>query len=224
MFRQVKGEGLNVGCVLTWGPGFDHQRQFFEPTADKLSEPLTLLKYDIEVSGFGSQALGHVCLLNLKDQIYPGANGAARAGRRGRCPCCAGRRRRAASAATRTRAAGCRSMPAAATTRLLEQLDTNKDGRLDCRRKPRDGLLPEPFAGIDADRDGVLSEAEMKSEPRPRGRPAAEPGDPRAERRRRAGDLRHGRAWRRRLHQRDGHGSHPRVERVVSPDELRASA
>jgi hypothetical protein len=33
MFLQVKGEGLNVGCVLTWGPCFDHQRQFFAPTA-----------------------------------------------------------------------------------------------------------------------------------------------------------------------------------------------
>ena len=33
------------------------------------------MKYDIEVSGFGSEALGHVCLLNLKEQIYPGANG-----------------------------------------------------------------------------------------------------------------------------------------------------
>ena len=31
MFRQVKGEGLNVGSVLTWGPGFDHQQQFFAP-------------------------------------------------------------------------------------------------------------------------------------------------------------------------------------------------
>ena len=35
MFRQVKGEGLNVGSVLTWGPGFDHQRQFFAPAADQ---------------------------------------------------------------------------------------------------------------------------------------------------------------------------------------------
>ena len=75
MFRQVKGEGLNVGSVLTWGPGFDHQRQFFAPAADRRSEARTLMKYDIEVSGFGSEALGHVCLLNLKEQIYPGANG-----------------------------------------------------------------------------------------------------------------------------------------------------
>ena len=66
MFLHVKGEGLNVGCNLTWGPCFEFQRQFFEPTPHKISEPFTLLKYDIEVSGFGSQLLGHVCLLNLR--------------------------------------------------------------------------------------------------------------------------------------------------------------
>ena len=44
-----------------------HQRTFFAPSAHELSEPRTLLKYDLEISGFGSQALGHVCLLNLKD-------------------------------------------------------------------------------------------------------------------------------------------------------------
>jgi len=75
MFLHVKGEGLNVGCNLTWGPCYDFQRQFFEPTANKISEPFTVLKYDIEVSGFGSQALGHVCLLNLRDQTYPGSRG-----------------------------------------------------------------------------------------------------------------------------------------------------
>lgn len=75
MFRQVKGEALNVGSVLTWGPGFDHQQQFFAPAFDTLSEPLALMKYDSEASGFGSQSLGHVCLLNLKEQIHPGAAG-----------------------------------------------------------------------------------------------------------------------------------------------------
>jgi hypothetical protein len=75
MFRQVAGEGLNVGCILTWGPCFEYQRQFFSPQVDALSEPFTLLKYDLEISGFGSQALGHVCLLNLRDQTYPGSEG-----------------------------------------------------------------------------------------------------------------------------------------------------
>ena len=75
MFLHVKGEAMNVGCCLTWGPCFEFQRNYFEPTPNKLSEPFTVIKYDIEVSGFGSQALGHVCLLNLKDQTYPGSDG-----------------------------------------------------------------------------------------------------------------------------------------------------
>lgn len=75
MFLQVKGEGLNVGCVLTWGPCFDYQHRFFAPTVNQLSDPSTLMKSDLEISGFGSEALGHVCLLNLKDQTYPGSEG-----------------------------------------------------------------------------------------------------------------------------------------------------
>lgn len=75
MFPQVKGEGLNVGCILTWGPCYEFQRLFFGPTAHELSEPKTLIKYDLEISGFGSAALGHVCLLNLTDQTYPGSDG-----------------------------------------------------------------------------------------------------------------------------------------------------
>ncbi len=80
MFRQVKGEGLNVGCVLTWGPCFEFQRQYFSPGADLISEPGTILKYDLEISGFGSAPLGHVCLLNLNDQTYPGSEGTKEAG------------------------------------------------------------------------------------------------------------------------------------------------
>ncbi|HMJ64952.1 MAG TPA: CehA/McbA family metallohydrolase, partial [Candidatus Binatia bacterium] len=75
MFKQVEGEGLNVGCVLTWGPCFTFQRRFFAPGMNQLSKPLTVMKYDLEISGFGSESLGHVCLLNLKDQTYPGSEG-----------------------------------------------------------------------------------------------------------------------------------------------------
>jgi hypothetical protein len=71
MFWQVQGEGLNVGCVLTRGPCFEYQRQYFGTEANMFGTEDTLLKYDLEISGFGSQALGHVCLLNLKDQTYP---------------------------------------------------------------------------------------------------------------------------------------------------------
>lgn len=75
MFYQVKGEGLNVGCVLTWGPCFEHQRKYFSSGVNALNEPMTILKYDLEISGFGSHNLGHVCLLDLKDQNYPGSDG-----------------------------------------------------------------------------------------------------------------------------------------------------
>ena len=75
MFLHVKGEALNVGCCLTWGPCYDYQRQFFDAKPWERSEPFTILKYDVEVSGFGSQALGHVCLLNLRDQTFPGSEG-----------------------------------------------------------------------------------------------------------------------------------------------------
>ena len=161
MFRQVKGEGLNVGSILTWGPGFDRQQQFFAPTTDKLSEPLTLMKYDIEVSGFGSEALGHVCLLNLKEQIYPGAT-ASRGWPTWTLPVLRWTKAQGSLGGYAHSGSGLQIDPAAATTRLLEQLDTNKDGRLDASEAAR-GLLPEPFAGIDTNRDGVLGEAELKA-------------------------------------------------------------
>ncbi len=113
IFRQAKGEALNVASVLTWGPGFDHQKQFFASTVDRVSEPLTRLKYDVEVSGFGSQALGHVVLLNLREQIYPGATG--------------------------TRDWPTWTLPVESAR----------------------GLLPEPPAATDANRDGFLTEAEL---------------------------------------------------------------
>jgi hypothetical protein len=72
MAVQCLGEDLKVGGVLTYGPCFDYQKQFFSPVRDAFSRPPYLLHYDIEVSGFGSQRSGHLCLLGLKDQLYPG--------------------------------------------------------------------------------------------------------------------------------------------------------
>jgi len=161
MFRQIKGEGLNVGSVLTWGPGFDHQKQFFAPSPDTRSERLAVMKYDIEVSGFGSEALGHLCLLNLKEQIYPGANG-SKGWPTWTLPVLQWTRTQGAVAGYAHSGSGLQIDPAAATARLLEQLDSNKDGRLDRNESVR-GLLPEPFADIDADGDGVLTDAELRA-------------------------------------------------------------
>jgi hypothetical protein len=83
MFRQVRGEALSVGDVLTWAPGFDYQRQFFSghvhhagahevPESKPAAAGSQLLRYDIEVSGFPSSHCGHLVLLRLRDQNYPG--------------------------------------------------------------------------------------------------------------------------------------------------------
>jgi hypothetical protein len=74
MLRQCEGEDLKVGCNLTWGPCFDYQQQFFCGKVDAVSQYPYLLRYDVEVSGFGSHQSGHICLLRLKEQIYPGAD------------------------------------------------------------------------------------------------------------------------------------------------------
>lgn len=74
MMRHVLGEGVNVGSVLTWGPGYYHQKQFFEGKDNKLSTADNLLRYDLEVSGFPSGHAGHLVLLRLKEQDYPNTN------------------------------------------------------------------------------------------------------------------------------------------------------
>jgi hypothetical protein len=74
MIRHCMGEDLKIGANLTWGPCFDYQKQFFCGTVDKVSQYPYLLRYDIEVSGFGSHESGHLCLLRLRDQMYPGGD------------------------------------------------------------------------------------------------------------------------------------------------------
>jgi len=73
MIRHIVGEGLNVGDVLTWGPCYYFQKQFFEAKVNPLSTKENLMRYDVEVSGFPSSFNGHLTLLGLRDQDYPGA-------------------------------------------------------------------------------------------------------------------------------------------------------
>jgi hypothetical protein len=95
IIRQVRGEGLSVGDILSWGPSWYYQKQFF--TGHAVSPAATLehpelqvanqtslqphlteedadstVRYDVEVSGFPSSHAGHLVLLRLKDQDYPG--------------------------------------------------------------------------------------------------------------------------------------------------------
>src|SRR5437868_12297166 len=154
MFLHVKGEGLNVGCNLTWGPCYEFQRQFFEPTANKLSEPFTVLKYDIEVSGFGSQSLGHVCLLNLRDQTYPGSKGTKTDGwPTWTTPLMRWAKNQGAYTGYAHSASGLtfdgKGIAARGLARrLLKELDANKDGQLSPEEAAK-GLLPDSFAKID---------------------------------------------------------------------------
>jgi hypothetical protein len=72
MMRHILGEDLNVGCVLSWGPCWYFQKQYFEGKVHKLSQPTNLMRYDVEVSGFPSSHTGHLCLLRLTEDDYPG--------------------------------------------------------------------------------------------------------------------------------------------------------
>ncbi len=73
MLRHILGEDLNVGCVLSWGPCWYTQKKYFEGKTSALSKPNYLMRYDVEVSGFPSSHAGHLCLLRLTEDDYPGA-------------------------------------------------------------------------------------------------------------------------------------------------------
>ncbi len=73
MVPQVRGEGLSLAEVLTWGPSWYYQKRFFDGRISSLSDRKTLLRYDVEVSGFPSSYWGHLVLLGLSEQDYPAA-------------------------------------------------------------------------------------------------------------------------------------------------------
>ena len=161
MFRQVKGEGLNVGCVLTWGPCYGYQRQFFAPKPHDVSESMTILKYDLEISGFGSQALGHVCLLNLHDQTYPGSDGTETRGWPSwTTPVMRWAKAQGGVTGYAHSASGLWVDPAPATRRLLTKFDRDGDGFLS-QDEANSALLPEDWAATDTNGDRRLDEAEL---------------------------------------------------------------
>src|SRR4029079_12387718 len=112
-------------------PCFDYQRGFFAPHAHALSEPRTVIKYDVEVSGFGSQPLGEVCLLSLRDQAYPGSDGTATKGwPTWTSPVLRWAKAQGAVTGYAHSGTGLAINPKAATERLLAALDKNLDGSL----------------------------------------------------------------------------------------------
>jgi hypothetical protein len=74
MMRHVLGEDLKIGSVLTWGPGWYFQKTFFEGRENKVSTQDHRIRYDVEISGHPSSHTGHICLLGLREQDYPGTH------------------------------------------------------------------------------------------------------------------------------------------------------
>lgn len=161
MFRQVKGEGLNVGCVLTWGPCFDFQRQYFSSKADLVSEPETVLKYDLEISGFGSAALGHVCLLNLSQQTYPGSDGTKDLGwPTWTVPVL--RWAKEQGGVTGYPHSDMRVDPEGYANWVFERNDLDSDGLLNLS-EGNSALLPGSATEIDRDGNGTITRAELRT-------------------------------------------------------------
>ena len=159
MFRQIKGEGLNVGCVLTWGPCFDYQRQFFAPKSLNISEAMTVLKYDLEISGFGSQALGHVCLLNLKNQHYPGST-STDGWPTWTTPVLRWAKNQGGVVGYAHSASGLQIVPSSAARWTLSQADADTDKQLSELEASR-VVLPFTFERIDGDKNGQLDQDEL---------------------------------------------------------------
>ena len=164
MLLHVKGEGLNVGCCLTWGPCYDFQRKFFAGKPYERSEPFTVIKYDVEVSGFGSQALGHVCLLNLRDQTYPGSDGTKVKGwPTWTTPLMRWAKAQGGVTGYAHSANGLGVNPEQAARRLFAELDKGAKGFVTAADAVAGAWpLPEPFAAADADGDGKLTAAELR--------------------------------------------------------------
>lgn len=164
MYLHVKGEGLNVGCCLTWGPCYDYQRKFFDSKPWERSEPHTVLKYDVEVSGFGSQSLGHVNLLNLTDQTYPGSDGTKLKGwPTWTTPLMKWAKAQGGVTGYAHSGNGLGVNPEASTRRLFVALDKGTKGHITKDDADAGALpLPEAFDALDADSDGKVSEIELR--------------------------------------------------------------
>ncbi|KAA6439647.1 hypothetical protein FEM33_11495 [Dyadobacter flavalbus] len=72
IWRQALGEDLNIAANLAWGPSWYHQKTFFTGKDDPLSNQKNIMRNDVEVSGFPSSHAGHIVLLRVKEDDYPG--------------------------------------------------------------------------------------------------------------------------------------------------------
>src|SRR5262249_4600068 len=102
------------------------------------------------------------CLLNLRDQTYPGSDGTKTRGwPTWTTPVMRWAKQQGAVTGYAHSANGLGVRPADAAKRLLAELDKDKDGKLS-RQEAAQGLLPEDFGAIDADQNGLLTEEELR--------------------------------------------------------------
>ncbi len=180
MMRHILGEDLNVGCVLSWGPCWYFQKQFFEGKVHELSTPDYVMRYDVEVSGFPSQHAGHLCLLRLKEDDYtypkPVEFDWKFAGESGRfkgtktsligewptwdLPILKWGKDQGGVVGFSHSGWGLQVKPDDAAKRLIGDADANKDGKIAAAEAAK-ALLPEDFAAADADKDKALTEPEL---------------------------------------------------------------
>ena len=182
MFLHVKGEGLNVGCNLTWGPCYDFQRQFFEADAAQAQRAVHRAQVRrrgqrLRLAGAGPRLPAEPARPDLprlgrhQDQGLADLDDAADA--LGQGP---GRRHRLRPLGQRPER---RRQQATPRQRLVDALDTDKDGKRLRGRGGRRGCCPKPFATIDANGDGVITDggADRRASSARREQ-AAEPRDP----------------------------------------------
>src|SRR5207244_6600565 len=121
--------------------------------------------YDIEVSGFGAQNMGHVCLLNLKNDNYPGSDGTKEKGwPKWTTPVMRWTKEQGGFAGYAHSANGLLFDPPANTSLAargaIAWLDKDGDGKLS-REEAAAGVLPEDFAKIATDGDGLITTQEL---------------------------------------------------------------
>ena len=119
---------------------------------------MTILKYDLEISGFGSAALGHVCLLNLQNQTYPGTLGTVKGWPSWTVPVL--RWCKEQGGVTGYPHSALRVNPPQAAIRMINELDRDQSESINAEESSQ-GLLPKTFASIDEDGDGQLNEQEL---------------------------------------------------------------
>jgi hypothetical protein len=164
MMRHILGEDLNVGCVLSWGPCWYYQKDFFEGKVHNLSTADYLMRYDVEVSGFPSSHAGHLCLLRLKEDDYTPPGGKPvkyiEEWPSWDLPVLRWGKEQGGVVGFSHSGWGLQVVPAAAAKRLIAELDSNQDGKI-TEAEAAKGLLPESFAGIAGAKDRPITEPDL---------------------------------------------------------------